>query len=142
MAHTEILCAGKYCPKCNARLFWGGGGSLIIGSPLVYCKKCDRIYQTFMRVEWYEYPSKWTMIGFPIILPATVLLVGLLAGEAATAVFAAFIMLLVGLCISAKDSIRMLRSKKRMRNAEYLERLLQYEAISREEYERFMRKAK
>ena len=142
MAHITMTYAVQSCPHCKIKLLKVAAGSQIIGSPLLKCKKCGNTYKTNLRVEWYKYPQKWTLVGLPVIITASMLLVGFLMGEPAIGVMAAIFGLIMGLGFTIKDLIRMASSKKRMRSAAYLNQLLQYNAISPEDYETFMRSAK
>ena len=130
------------CPYCKKRLLTVSVGSQIIGSPLITCRKCGRTYRTNLRTEWYEYPQKWTLVGIPLIVTFTMLLTGCLMGDSAIGIITAFLALIISLCFSIKNLIRMIVSKKRMRNAKYLAQLLHYDLITSEQYENFMRKAK
>lgn len=141
MAHIKMTYIVQSCPRCNKKLLKVAAGSQLIGSPLLTCKTCGNTYKTDLRVEWYKYPQKWMLVGLPLIITAAMLLVGFLMGEPAVGVMAAIFGLIFGLCFTVKDLIRMINSKKRMRNAEYLAQLLLYGVISPEEYETFMREA-
>lgn len=141
MAHVKMTYVVQSCPKCGKRLLKVAAGGQIIGSPLLTCKGCGRTYKTDLRAEWYNYASKWTLWGIPLIITGTMLLVGMLMGDPAIGIMAAFFGLIFGLCMTAKDLVRMLQSKKRMRDPQYLAKLLEYGLITADEYETFMRSA-
>ena len=142
MASIKMAYVVQTCPRCGTQLLKVAAGAKIIGSPLLTCKGCGETYKTDMRVEWHEYPSKWTLWGVPLIILGIGLLVALfVGGEILVGLIAAFFGFMVGLCFTIKDIIRMMKSKKRMRNPEYLAKLLSYGLISTTEYERFMRRA-
>lgn len=142
MASVTMTYVVQSCPKCNKKLLKVAAGAYIIGSPLITCKKCGNTYRTNLRKEWYEYPTKWTLWGLPLIITSGMLLVGLLMGEPAIGIVAAIFGLFLGLCFTIKDIVRMVKSKKRMKDPEYLAKLLLYGVISKEEYEQFMLKTK
>lgn len=129
------------CPHCGKKLLKVAAGAYIIGSPLITCKKCGGICRTALRKEWYEYPTKWTLWALPVLIAGGILLTGACMGEPAIGVMGAIFGLVLGLCFTVKDVIRMLKSKKRMRNREYLARLLMYDVISAAEYEQLMKDA-
>ena len=141
MAHVKMTYLVQSCPKCGKRLLKVAAGAQMIGSPLITCKGCGSTYTTDLRVEWYKYPSKWTLWGMPLIIAGVMLLVGMLMGEPAAGIMAAIFGLILGLCMTAKDIVRMLQSTKRMRNPEYLAKLLEGGLISPDEYATFMRSA-
>ncbi|MBQ8653389.1 MAG: hypothetical protein IJ507_00495 [Clostridia bacterium] len=129
------------CPNCHTRLLKVPAGTTIIGSPLLQCKSCGRTYRTDLREEWYKYGQKWQLIGIPLIAAGVMLLVGALMENLAIGILAAALGFIIGLYITLKDVVRMIKSKKRMRSAAYLKQLLAYRAITPEDYERFMREA-
>lgn len=141
MAHVKMTYIVQSCPHCGKRLLKVAAGGQIIGSPLLTCKQCGRTYKTDLRTEWYNYPSKAMLWAMPLIIAGVMLLVGMVMGEPAIGVLAAIIGLIIGLCISFKDVVRMIQSKKRMRDPQYLDQLLQYGAITQSEYETFKRDA-
>ena len=130
------------CPHCNKKLLKVVAGAYIIGSPLITCKKCGNTCKTDLRKEWYQYPTKWTLWAIPLVLSVGILLTGVCMGEPAIGIMGAIFGLFFGLCFTVKDVIRMIKSKKRMRDREYLEKLLRYQIISRAEYEQWMMDAR
>lgn len=141
MASVKMAYIVQSCPYCGKQLLKVAAGSVIIGSPLITCKTCGHTYKTDLRVEWYKYPTKWTLWGLPLIITGAMFLVGLFMGEPAVGVLAAIFGLILGLCFTIKDVIRMLQSKKRMRDPKHLEALLAYNVISQEEYDQFTKNA-
>nr|MBR4280966.1 hypothetical protein [Clostridia bacterium] len=142
MASVTMTYTVQSCPNCNKRLLKVAAGSYLIGSPLITCKKCGKTYRTDLRVEWYRYPTKWTLWAIPLIMAVGILIVGALMGEPAIGIMGAIFGLLFGLCFTIKDVVRMIRSKRRMKEPEYLAKLLLYGAVSIDEYEQFMQQAK
>lgn len=141
MAGITMQYLVQSCPHCGKKLLKVTAGAFIIGSPLITCKKCGKTSITLLRKEWYEYPSKWTLWALPLIMAGGILLVGTLMGDPAIGIMGASFGLLLGLCFTIKDIIRMLKSKKRMRDPEYLAKLLMLNLISTEEFDQFMRDA-
>jgi len=139
MAHVKISETIQSCPRCGKKLLKVTTGAVLIGSPLITCKKCGVTYRTDLRVEWYRFPQKWTIFALPAIIAAVILLMGFLfmvksEEDILIVILVAFFGFFVGLCFTVRDVIRMLQSKRRMRDAAYLQRLLQFGVISREEY--------
>lgn len=118
------------CPVCGKKLLKVAQGAVLIGSPLITCKRCERTYPTSLRVEWIDYPHKWLLWAFPLILPALMFVIGGLAINAEIAGLAAAFGLIVGLCFSFKNVIRMLKSKKRLKDPAYIHKLFEYGAIT------------
>jgi len=141
MATVKMAYVIQSCPHCNKELLKVAVGTKIIGSPLLTCKGCGHTYRTELRTEWYDYSPKWMLWGMPLILFVIGLVVGLCMGEPAIGLIAAFFALIIGLCITGRDVVRMIKSKKRMRNANYLAQLLLYGVTTKEQYENFMQKA-
>lgn len=142
MASIKMQYVVQSCPTCKKQLLKVAAGSTLIGSPLLPCKKCGTTYRTTLRKEWYAYEPKWLVFIWPLLLPAALFLTGTLMGDAAIGIFAALLGLLIGLCISGADLIRIIRSKKRMRDEAYLQKLLLYRAITPDEYDRFRAECK
>lgn len=141
MAHVTVHYTVQSCPVCHKQLLKVTTGSTIIGSPLITCKKCGRTYRTDLREEWYQYDHKWQLWAMPFIITAIGFVVGMLIEGMAIAIMASAFMFIFGLCWSLKDLIRMFKSKKRMRNPEYLAQLLVYGVLTPGEYEEFMKNA-
>lgn len=141
MATIKTTYMIQSCPRCGRKLLKAPAGSTLIGSPLITCKGCSRTYKTSLRNEWYEYDHKATIFIVPAILPIIMLVVGMFIGEPAIGVMAAIFGLIIALCFLIKDGIRIIMSLRRMKNTAYLNQLLQYGAISQQEYENFKQKA-
>ena len=141
MAHIKINETVMSCPKCGKKLLKVTTGSVLIGSPLIDCKKCGITYRTDLRTEWYKYPSKKAIFLIPALIPVVMLLVGMFMGDPAIGVMAALFGVVFSVCYLAKDLIRIHQSKKRMRNKEYLHRLLMEQIISVDEYALFSQEA-
>ena len=135
MATIKMQYVVQFCPKCNKRLIKIPANSVIIGSPLLTCNYCGSVYRTNLRVEWYRYEKKWLVFALPLLLAALMFVIGLFMGEPAIGVFSAIFGFIIGLCISGRDIFRMIQSKKRMRDPEYLKKLLEYGVISQIEYD-------
>lgn len=142
MAHIKVYETVMSCPKCGKKLLKVTTGSVLIGSPLIDCKKCGITYKTDLRVEWYKYPTKKIIFVLPALIPIMLLLVGIFMGDPAIGIMAALFGVVFSVCFLAKDLIRIYQSKKRMRNQEYLQRLLMAGMISLDEYTRFSQEAK
>lgn len=142
MASVKMQYMVQSCSKCGKKLLEVPAGGTIIGSPLITCKKCGITYRTQLRVEWYKYEPKWMVFSLPLILAALLMLVGTIMSDAAIGIMAAIFGLLIGLCISGRDIIRMLQSKKRMRDANYLRQLLQFQVIELDEYGKLLSEIK
>ena len=137
MASVQMTYVVQSCPHCNKKLLKVAAGMYIIGSPLITCPKCDKTYRTDLRVEWYKYPTKWILWAMPLIMSGSILLGGTLLGEPVIGIVGAIFGLLLGLCFTIKDIVRMVKSKKRMKNPEYLTKLLLFGVISADEYKQF-----
>ena len=122
------------CPKCNKKLLKVAAGSHRIGSPLITCKNCQIVYNTPLRVEWYKYGPKWMVFGLPFIMAAIMFIVGIMMNNIPLGIMAAVIGFCIGLCISGCDCIRIYKSKKRMRDGNYLNQLLKYNVIDQNEF--------
>ena len=142
MGSGKIIYHVQSCPACNKQLLKVQVGTTLIGSPLITCKKCGKTYHTELRTEWYQYQNKWVVFIWPILLPIVFLLVGLFMQDMAVGVFGAlFLALPIGLFMSGRETIRIIQSKKRMRNQSYLSQLLQMRIISVDEYRELVSKA-
>jgi len=142
MAHRRIRYRTQSCPKCGARVLKVAEGDIVIGSPLLVCKECGCVSYTKLCSEWYNYPKKWMLGGIPLILLAASILLIILSEMAPEVIFGLAIIWVITFGVTAMDVVRMIRSKKRMRDSKYLERLLRHRVISQEEYKSFMRNAK
>lgn len=142
MGSVRITYHVQSCPACNKQLLKVQAGTTLIGSPLITCKKCGRTYRTELRTEWYQYQNKWVVFIWPILLPTIFLLASLFMEDIAVGVFGAlFLALPLGLVMSGKETIRIIQSKKRMRDQAYLSQLLQMRIISVDEYMELVSKA-
>lgn len=141
MATVKVTYVVQSCPRCGTKLLKVPAGGQIIGSPLITCKKCNNTYRTDLRVEWYQYKQKWLVFALPLILAAFLLVFCMLMADVETGVLGAILGFVVGLCISGRDIVRMIRSKLRMRKPEYLKQLAEYGVISEEEYTRHVQNA-
>lgn len=130
------------CANCKRELIRVDAGTTKIGSPLITCPHCGTVNPTKLRVEWYAYPTKWLSLSWPIILGGGLLITGFFMGEPAVGAFAAIIGALVGLCISLSTIVRMIASMRRMRNPDYLEKLLAHGVLSEAQFMRFYDAAK
>ena len=137
MATFKTTYVIQSCPKCRNQLLKVMAGTTIVGSPLITCKQCGTTYKTNLRTEWYNYQYKYTIWLLPLLIPSFGLIVGAAMGEPAIGVMAAILMLPFGLGFAIKDLIRMIKSKKRMRDPKHLENLLLYGVISPAEYKTF-----
>ena len=142
MAHITINETVQSCPICGKKLLRVVTGGVLIGSPLITCKKCGTTCRTDLRVEWYKYPAKKGIFIIPALIPVAMLLVCMLMGDPAGGVMGALFGGVFSICFLTKDVIRILRSKKRMRSKEYLQRLLIAQILSTDEYIQFLREAK
>lgn len=142
MASIKMQYLVQSCPKCGKKLLEVPAGSTIIGSPLITCKRCGTTCHTQLQVEWYKYQPKWLVFGLPLIIAAAMLVVGALMEDLAIGIMAAILGLVIGLCTSGRDFIRMLQSRKRMRDANYLRQLLLIHEITPAEYEKFCSESK
>ena len=145
MADVKMAYAVQNCPKCGKKLLKVPAGGPIIGSPLLKCKRCGSIYKTDLRAEWYAYPWKKTLWIIPPLLIGGMLLFGVLFGlvidDIAIGVASSILGIVIGLCVVGREIVRMLLSKRRMRNPQYLAQLLEHGVITQSEYEAFMRDA-
>ena len=141
MATIKTTYIIQSCPRCGKKLLKVAAGATLIGSPLITCKGCGRTYKTDLRQEWYDYERKAMVFVVPAILPIIMLIVGAVMENLALGVMAAIFGLIISLCFIAKDVYRIIMSKRRMRDAKYLEQLLQYNAITQREYEEFKKSA-
>lgn len=140
------------CPRCNTvvmKLYDRSIGNPLlrlsgqtIGSPLLTCPNCGLVAITYLRCEWYNYPNKAQLFYLPVLLPVILLILGSLGGDFFTGTMFAIFGLLISLCCTINYAIKILSSKKRMRNAAYLRQLRQFGRITDREFESFMRNAK
>lgn len=128
------------CPRCRTQLISLSGRT--IGSPLLTCYHCGNVAKTDLRSEWYNYPGKMQVCLLPWALPVISLIVGSFSGNIALGALCASITLIFSLILSIRYAIQIVASINRMRDAAYLNRLLRYGAITAEDHEYFMRKAK
>lgn len=141
MASVKINYTVQSCSSCGTQLLSIPTGTQEIGSPLVTCPQCGAIYRTDMRVEWYAYRQKWTIFAMAPLLFIAMVLVGSVLYDPVIGLMAAFIGLSIGLFMSLKEVPKILKSKRRMRSAAYLEQLNTYGLISPEDYAAFRAKA-
>lgn len=129
------------CPQCKTELVRVPMGGAL-GSPLVRCEKCGRVYRTILRSEWYNFSSKWKAWLAPLLFFCIPAALGMTMWD--TDIRLGLMMAGLGLFMALINGIPWLKaisaSKKRMRDPEYLKQLLQYNAISRENYDKFMSK--
>lgn len=138
MAKIGIHYTVQSCSRCGKRLLKVESGSL-----LLICNKCGITYRTNLREEWYQYQPKRLIFRWSVILSLVFMMAGCSgAGNVYGLLAGAVFGILIGLCISTVDFVRILLSKRRMRRAEYLRKLLDYQAISWSEYEQFSKNAK
>lgn len=142
MASVKIPYVRQSCPKCGKKLLEVPASTTVIGSPLITCKKCKTVSHTRLRVEWYKYQPKWMVFCLPLMLFAGGIVTGALMGDLAIGIFAGILCGMIGLFISGKDIVRMILSKKRMRDINYLRQLLLINELSLDEYNEFSAKIK
>ena len=141
MATIKTTYVIQSCPRCNKQLLKVAAGSTLIGSPLITCKGCSHTYKTSLREEWYAYGHKAVIFVVPILIPVAMFAVGALMFEPELGVMAAIFGLILALCFLMKDIIRIIMSVRRMRNAAYLDKLLEYGAIAQKDYDEFKQRA-
>lgn len=142
MATVKTTTLVQSCKTCGKTIMKGSTVGSKIGSPLITCKHCKTRQYTPMRSEWYNYEAKILVWIWPVMLPIIGLIAGWLMGKLLIGLIVAAVMLIVGLCISSVNIVKALLSKKRMKKAVYLQELLQFDAITNEDYYRFLEKAK
>ena len=141
MATIKIPYTVQSCSACGKELLKIQSGTQEIGSPLVTCPNCGKVYRTDMRVEWYGYRQKWLVYGMAPFLFVVMLLVGSIVSDPVIGIMAGFIGLIIGLIMTLKEIPKIVKSKKRMRSARYLEQLRQAGLITQEDYANFRAKA-
>lgn len=141
MASIKINYTMQSCSSCGTELLSVPTGSPEIGSPLITCRHCDKTYRTNLRVEWYAYRHKWLIYGMAPLLFVTMTLFGSIMSDPVIGIMAGFLGLFIGLCMTIKEIPRIVKSKRRMRSAAYLNQLNEYALISPEDYARFRAKA-
>ena len=131
------------CPRCGKRLLKVAAGSVEIGSPLLKCKQCDATYTTDYRKEWVDYPHKTMVFTLPFLLPAVGFFVSIFMGKGNTAlaVMTAGFLFVIGLGFFIKDFIKILASKKRMKDPDYLMELLSKGVIGENQYKTYIENA-
>lgn len=129
------------CPKCGKRLLKVAEGDIVIASPLLICEDCGCVSYTKLHCEWYNHPQKWMVWGIPLIVAIVSVLLLVLSEFYIPVIFAVSVFWIICIIFTPMDVVRIIKSKKRMRDPEYLELLLKHRVISQEEYEEFMRKA-
>lgn len=147
MARIKVSYTVQSCPQCKRELLRIKDGVTRIGSPLVTCNGCGNTYRTTLREEWYKYTPKLLVFRWSIVLS----LLSLLSGCDASGGVGAFLARILGgiiggfifgLIFSIPDFVRILLSKRRMRNLTYLMKLVDYNVITWTEYEQLRKKAK
>ncbi|MBP3540650.1 MAG: hypothetical protein J6K72_02360 [Clostridia bacterium] len=138
MANIKMQYLVQRCPSCKKEVCRCPVGGEKLGPKIVKCKKCGLEMPTQLQVEWYEYKTKWLVFALPFLAAAMGFVVGLFMGEPAIGVMAAIFMALIGLVISGVNIVKMLLSKRRMKNREYLEKLVKYQLITEDEFQSFM----
>ena len=139
MSHIQGSHFVETCPQCRKKLLKVPLGFTVIGSPLITCRRCGAACKTDLRTEWYNHPAKWTVWGIPLIVTASLLAAGTLTGEPAIGIMAICFALPILLFFTVRDIIRIILSKRRMRNPSYLRELLDHGLITQPEYDRFMK---
>lgn len=143
MATIKVPSLVQSCKSCGKKLLEGTTYNGLIGSPLITCRHCKTLQVTPLRTEWYKYEAKSLLWIWPVVMAPVAFVSGLIVGEdLAIGAVAAILGLILGLCLSGKTIIQMLLSKRRMRDEKYLNELLVFGVISREEYLKFLEKAK
>jgi len=147
MARIRVTYTVQSCPQCKRELLRIKDGVTRIGSPLVTCRGCGNTYRTTLREEWYKYTPKIMVLRWSLIIGA----LGILSGCDASGGIDVFLARIVGgilggfifgLIFSIPDLIRILASKRRMKNLTYLMKLADYRVITWQEYEELRKKAK
>lgn len=147
MARIKVTYTIQSCPKCQRELLRIKDGVTRIGSPLVTCRGCGTTYRTTLREEWYKYTPKIMVILWPLILGALMLFtscdvshgVEVFLARLVGGVLGGFIF---GLIFCIPNFIRILLSKRRMKDLTYLMKLVDYKVITWQEYEQLRQKAK
>lgn len=142
MPSVRVNYTVQSCPRCGKKLLEQQAGTKVIGSPLITCKTCNVTYTTALRVEWYQYEPKWPVLFMPLVIPAIALVACTIFGQPVVGVVIALIALGYSLLFGGKDWFRILQSKKRMQNPNYLQQLLRYNVISYEEYRKLTNQIK
>ena len=131
------------CPQCGTQLLSFATaltGGVEIGSPLIVCPKCGKTSYTKMRREWYNYPNKDLLFFIPLVMAVGIYAIaGSEFGPLGKVMGAIVLAISVGCGIF--EAISIAKSKRRMRDPEYLSELLRWQIIRQEEYEAFMRDA-
>ena len=141
MATIKVNYVIQSCPRCGKKLLKVAQGGVLIGSPMITCKKCGQTYKTDLRVEWDDYPAKWQVWGLPILLPVLMFVIGAIMANAALGIMAAIVGLLISLGFFIKDGIRILKSKKRMKDPAYINQLFAYGIIGEHTREIYLKNA-
>ncbi len=142
MATIKMNYMVQSCPVCGKRLLKVAQGAQLIGSPLITCNHCGKTYRTDLRVEWVDYGQKWQLWGIPLLVPALMFVLGAIMANAALGIMAAILGLIIALCISGKDVVRMIKSKKRMNDPAYIQKLFEYGVITEFQRDDYLKNAK
>ena len=147
MARIKVTYTVQSCPKCQRELLRSQNGVPRIGSPLVTCRGCGTTYRTTLREEWYKYNPKIMVILWPLILGGLMMLGGCDVSSGVKVFLARLIGsalggFIFGLIFCIPNFIRILASKRRMKDLTYLMKLVDYKVITWQEYEQLRRKAK
>jgi len=129
------------CPECGKQLISVTTVMDDLGSPLIVCPMCGKTSYTRLRREWYNYPDKDVLWLFLLVLAIGIgaMIEGHFDPE--SLLFGGLMVLFV-LVFGLVAAVRIVKSKRRMRDPEYLAELLRWQIIRQEEYEYFMRNAK
>ena len=142
MASMNVTYKIQSCSRCGKQLFKAPAGSVSLGSPLLTCKRCGISYVTDMRKEWVDYPVKGVFLLLPLIFPLIGLITSLIVGDEVIGVITILFSSAIGLCYFLVHLIQVLASKKRMKDSDYLTKLLSMGAISDADYQRYMEQAR
>ena len=140
--HVHVKWHSHDCPACGTRLLETAGGltgGVEIGSPLIVCSKCSKTSYTRLRREWYNYPNKDLLWLIPLVAAVGIgILVTNEYGPLGILLGGGIIAFAVG--SGALEAKRIAQSKRRMREPEYLAKLLRWQILRQEEYDEFMRR--
>lgn len=133
----------KTCSECSKKFFirynWR---RITLGSPLIQCKHCGAISITKNRVEWYAYPNRWLMWAAPLVLCVVPGFISEQPGEAVFNIPNALTGLCFGLIVLGINLLHITKSKRRMKDPAYIQKLFEYGVITEFQRDYYLKRAK
>lgn len=114
-------------------------GFIPVKSPLVTCRYCGTTFRTELRSEWCHFSDKQAapiIAGIIAAVALVFLFLDFLKGDMSESLGTIQFLLWIAFFLLLRDGLRILLSKQRMKDPDYLKQLLQYEVIDEAEYQK------